>query len=448
MTRSSHRSWGRVSSPAQNIRFLDWIPDSLEFHAGEKSLLPYGLGRSYGDSCLNDGGTLLDASRLCRFLSFDAEKGTLRCEAGVTLADILEVIVPKGWFLPVTPGTRYVTVGGAIANDIHGKNHHRAGTFGMHTVRFELLRSTGERFVCSPTENPEWYGATIGGLGLTGLITWAEIRLRPIRTAGIDVETIRFDGLSEFFSLSAESDRNFEYTVAWVDCFSKGGSLGRGLFMRGNHAGPEQDVAPPLIRYPRWSGPIAIPFNAPEFLLCPPLMKAFNNLYYMKQRRKRSRKIVPFGLFFYPLDVLGQWNRLYGKRGFFQYQCVLPSGGDGGAVRAILETVAASPPGVYLSVLKDFGDARSPGMFSFPRRGPTLALDLPNRGKDSLVLMERLDAIVREARGAVYPAKDARMSAESFDTYYPRWHDFTRYVDPNFSSSFWRRVTGDRRGGL
>jgi FAD/FMN-containing dehydrogenase len=412
-----------------------------------KPLLPYGLGRSYGDCCLNDGGILLDASGLDRFISFDAERGILRCEAGVALAEILEIAVPKGWFLSVTPGTKFVTVGGAIANDVHGKNHHREGTFGNHTLAFELLRSSGERLACSPSENPEWFGATIGGLGLTGLIAWAEIRLKRIRSAFLDVETIRFGDLAEFFSLSAESDRDFEYTVAWVDCFAKGGSLGRGLFMRGNHAdgGPAPSPGPGPARSGR-AGGLNVPFDAPGFLLNDPLMKAFNGLYYRRQRETRSRKTVAYGPFFYPLDALGNWNRLYGKRGFFQYQCVLPGGSDRDAAREILEAVSSSSPGSYLAVLKIFGGAPSPGMLSFPRPGLTLALDIPNRGEAAFALMDRLDAVVRQARGAVYPAKDARMSAESFEAYYPQWRDFQRYVDPKFSSSFWRRVTGYRRG--
>jgi FAD/FMN-containing dehydrogenase len=419
------------------------MTDRLDSGGTDRSLLPYGFGRSYGDCCLNDGGILVDASPLDRFISFDTEQGILHCEAGVALADILEIAVPRGWFPPVTPGTRFVTVGGAIANDIHGKNHHRAGTFGCHTRKFELVRSSGERIACSQSENPEWFGATIGGLGLTGLIAWAEIRLKRIRSASLDVETIRFGNLEEFFSLSAESDRDFEYTVAWVDCFSRGDSLGRGLFMRANHAderlaalpGPGRSRAPL----------ISIAFDAPEFLLNDSLMKVFNSLYYRRQREKRARKLMPYQPFFYPLDAVGQWNRLYGKRGFFQYQCVLPTGGDRLAARDILKTVAGSSPGVYLAVLKIFGDVKSPGMLSFPRPGLTLALDIPNRGGPAFALMDRLDAIVRNARGAVYPAKDARMSAESFEAYFPQWHDISRYVDPGFSSSFWRRVTGDRR---
>jgi FAD/FMN-containing dehydrogenase len=444
MGRLHHQSWGRYPRAKQAVRFVDWIPDPLPININDTLLLPYGLGRSYGDCCLNDGGTLLDISRLDRFIHFNAEKGILRCEAGVTLADILELVVPKGWFLPVTPGTKFVTVGGAIANDVHGKNHHRAGTFGHHTLKFELVRSSGERILCSPSENPEWFNATIGGIGLTGLVTWAEIQLKWIRSAQLEVETIRFKNLSEFFSLSAESDRDFEYTVAWVDCFAMGGSLGRGIFMKGNHADIGQEASCGPVRAGRTRS-FTIPFDAPDFLLNASFMKLYNSIYFHKQRGTRVRKILHYEPFFYPLDVLGQWNRLYGKRGFFQYQCVVPEETYREAAQTILKTIAVSTQRVFLAVLKIFGTAQSRGMLSFPRKGLTLALDFPNQGQETLELFHRLDDIVSQAHGAVYPAKDARMSARSFEAFFPRWREFAQYVDPKFSSSFWRRVTGNHQ---
>jgi len=296
--------------------------------------------------------------------------------------------------------------------------------------------------LCSPSENPEWFGATIGGIGLTGLITWAEIQLKRIRSAQLEVETIRFKNLSEFFSLSTESDRDFEYTVAWVDCFAMGDSLGRGIFMRGNHVDMGQDASSGPMRAGRTRS-FNIPFDAPNFLLNAPLMRAYNSLYFHKQSRTRFRKILPYEPFFYPLDALGQWNRLYGKRGFFQYQCVVPERTYREAAHIILKTISDSSQRVFLAVLKIFGTAQSRGMLSFPRQGLTLALDFPNQGQETLELFTRLDDIVGQAHGAVYPAKDARMSAKSFDTYFPQWREFVRYVDPKFSSSFWRRVTGN-----
>ena len=218
-------------------------------------MLPFGMGRSYGDCCLNDGGVLLNTAGMSRVSSgLIRGQGLIRCEAGISLEDILKFTVPQGWFLPVTPGTKFITLGGATANDVHGKNHHRVGTFGRHIRRLELLRSDGRRLICSPEENPEWFAATIGGLGLTGLITWVEFSLRKIASAMIEMETIKFQNLDDFFEITVESDQRFEHTVAWVDCLSRGDALGRGIFMRGNHAsasaGPLTTHQPPRLNVP------------------------------------------------------------------------------------------------------------------------------------------------------------------------------------------------------
>ncbi len=397
-----------------------------------ESVLATGCGRSYGDSCLNEGGALLDATGLDRFMGLD-DAGVIRCEAGVMLGEILQVVVPRGWFLPVVPGTKWVTVGGAVANDIHGKNHHRAGSFGAHVTRFELYRSSGERLVCSPTENRELFAATIGGLGLTGLILWVEFRLQRIPGPGVAVERIRFANLAEFLAIAAE-DPAHEYTVAWVDCLARGRSLGRGVYFRGSHAPLPGRVPPPSA--PRFR----IPFDAPGRLLNRATVSAFNAMQYRRGLRKRSKRTVPHEPFFFPLDAIGEWNRLYGARGFLQYQCVVPETQDGGVIRAILSRVASSRETPGLGVLKRFGPAASPGLLSFPRPGLTLAVDVAFRGRRTLDLLDQLDGLVRDAGGAVYPAKDARMSRESFRSFFPAWPAFARQVDPRFSSSFWRRV--------
>ncbi len=224
---SKYRSWGRYPPADHEVRFIRWRHEALP-QTESTSMLPFGNGRSYGDSCLNDGALLLDVRGLDRLISFDVEHGVIRCEAGVLLSDILDLIVPRGWFVPVSPGTKFVTVGGAIANDVHGKNHHRAGSFGCHVRQFELLRSDGSRRRCSRSENPDWFAATIGGLGLTGVILWAELELKQVAGAAMDIETMRFPNLSEFFRLTDESDATFDYTVAWVDCASRGKRLGTG----------------------------------------------------------------------------------------------------------------------------------------------------------------------------------------------------------------------------
>lgn len=431
-----YTSWGRYprAAPAEVLPVV-WRSDPPRLDRLRAPMLPYAFGRSYGDSCLNDGGVLLDVRRLDRLIAFDPTEGLLRCEAGVTLAEILALIVPRGWFLPVLPGTRWVSVGGAVANDIHGKNHHRAGSFGVHVTRLELLRSSGERVVCAPGD--ALFHATVGGLGLTGVILWAEIRLKRIPGPGIAQERIRFGGLDGFFALAAEDDR-FEYTVAWVDCLARGRAMGRGLYLRGDHA-PYADGAPSPLRPARFR----IRMDAPAGLLNGLTVGLFNSAYYRSQLRTTRRTTVPYPPFFFPLDGIGDWSRLYGRDGLVQYQCVVPEAPGGGAIRVLLDRISRSGEPASLAVLKRFGTIRSPGLLSFARPGMTLAVDFPVRGPRTFALLDELDAVVRGAGGAVYPAKDARMSPDSFRAYFPALDRFTPHRDPNFSSSFWRRVHGD-----
>jgi FAD/FMN-containing dehydrogenase len=403
----------------------------------ESSVLPFGNGRSYGDSCLNAGDALLEMRALDRFIAFDRESGVIACEAGLLLDELLKITVPAGWFVPVTPGTRFVTIGGAIANDVHGKNHHVAGTFGRHVRRFELLRSSGARLVCSPTENPEWFAASIGGLGLTGVITWAEIGLRRVASPWLEVGTIRFGGLDEFFELCTQADRESEYTVAWIDCSRRrGAGLGRGLLQRANHLERE----PPGTRPGAPSHRLMLPLAPPVSLVNRPTVRAFNAFYYHRQRSPRKRSVQHYERFFYPLDGMLNWNRLYGPRGFYQYQCVVPLAAGREAVAELLARIAASGQGSFLAVLKLFGALASPGMLSFPMQGVTLALDFPNSGARLARLFARLDEVVAEAGGRLYPAKDARMPGSLFRSGYPRWREFTPFIDPRHSSSFWRRI--------
>jgi len=436
----NHESWGRYPRVKQEVHHLHWLHDELPVRNGT-TLLPYGQGRSYGDCCLNDGGIVLSTSKLDRLISFDVEKGILRCEAGVTIEEIIKFSIPRGWFLPVSPGTKYVSIGGAVANDVHGKNHHCDGTFGRHVLSFELLRSDGERLICSPKQNSELFSATIAGLGLTGLILWVEFQLKPVEGSYIDTESIKFSNLSEFFEISSDSDKDYEYTVAWLDCVAAGDMLGRGIFMRGSHSA---DTRADLPRKPL-GGLIGVPFDAPGFILNKWTVKAFNILYYNKQREKFIKKKQHFDPFFYPLDSVSHWNRIYGKRGFFQFQCVVSSKDDNKATREIITSVVESGRASFLAVMKEFGDIESPGMISFPREGVTLCLDFPNHGQKTLKLMADLDGLVREHSGAMYPAKDACMLPESFCMYYPRWKEFKEYIDPAFSSSLWRRVMEEKK---
>jgi len=432
-------SWGRYpkSNPAQILR-MSWASEVPDFNQLPHPVLVYGKGRSYGDCCLNDQGVLLDSTGLDRFIQFDKNTGILRCEAGVTLQSVLRLILPAGWFLPVSPGTQFVTVGGAIANDVHGKNHHRAGSFGCHVHSFELLRSDQGKVVCSREQNTDLFEATIGGLGLTGLILWAEFQLKRVGGPWIDCEQIRFEKLEDFFALSAASDESHEYTVAWLDCIALNDKRRRGIFMRGNHSsGGKDDLA---VAHEGGSIP---GFDAPEILINRLTMSAFNWMYFHRQVRHTAKGTVHFEKFFYPLDRIAEWNRLYGQRGFLQYQFVVPYE-NREAVQEILELLAKSREVCTLSVLKVFGAVRSPGLLSFPRPGVTLAMDFPFRGQSTLDLCERFDEVVRNSGGAVYPAKDARMSSRSFQMYFPRWMEFSNFLDPRFGSDFWRRVTAAR----
>jgi len=437
MTSKRYQSWGRYPKVEQGAHSMYWRDDPLPVEAqGDKTFLPFGNGRSYGDVCLNDGGVLLDCRQLDRFIDFDPGTGVLRCEAGVLLSEVLQLTVTKGWFLSVTPGTQLATVGGAIANDVHGKNHHKAGTFGQHVRCFELLRSDDDRIFCSPDDNNEYYRATIGGLGLTGLITWAEIQLHPIENAFIEQETIRYNNLDEFFALARDSDQGYEHTVAWVDCLAKGAQLGRGLFIRGNYAGVLEEMPPtPPIR--RLTFPVDPPFTLINGLT----LKLFNTLYYHKKLPDHGKCLVHYEPFFYPLDAIHAWNRIYGSRGFFQYQCAIPTDQMEEGIRAILERIGEARVGSFLAVLKLFGDKPSPGLLSFPLPGATLALDFPNNGEKTLHLLDQLDDVTRSAGGRVNPSKDARMRSIDFQNGYPNWTKMADYIDPRISSSFWRRVT-------
>ncbi|MDQ1120307.1 MULTISPECIES: FAD-binding oxidoreductase [Pseudoxanthomonas] len=431
MSNPRYRSWGRYPFVVQEAIVLK--NRSAPLPTLPTSALAFGNGRSYGDVCLNPGGTLLDARGLDRFISFSPETGILHCESGVTLSEIIDLALPQGWFLPVTPGTRYVTVGGAIANDVHGKNHHRAGSFGHHVRSLELLRSDGERRVLAAETDDGMFTATIGGLGLTGVVTRAELQLRRVPGPWLETETIRFSDLDEFFELSTQSASTHEYTVAWIDCLATGKHTGRGHFIRGDHAAGVAGAATPRSgpRYP-------MPFEPPLSLVNSVTLRPFNTLYYWRTPR---RGFNHYQSYFYPLDGISNWNRIYGPRGFLQHQCVLPPATARDAVQTLLGEIARSKRGSFLAVLKEFGSKPSLGMLSFPRPGTTLALDFPHSDSGVFSLLDRLDRIVADAGGAIYPAKDARMSAALFRQSNPRLQEFTAYRDPGISSGLWRRLT-------
>lgn len=427
-------SWGRLGKWEHQVHALtDRGAAAQVVRQSGQPGIAHGMGRSYGDVCLNPGGTLWKTTGLDRFISLDPQTGRLVCEAGVLLRDIQRLAIPRGWILPVTPGTQLVTVGGAIANDIHGKNHHVHGSFGNHITRLSLLRTDGEHIECGPTLEPRWFSATVGGLGLTGIILAAELQLQRVAGPWVDSETIPYPSLQEFFRLADTSETDWQHTVSWVDCMS--GTVGRGIFMRGNHAAaPGRPVPHGRSR--------TVPLVPPVSLMNKVTLRPMNMAYYHLQKVRAGRALAHYESFFYPLDGLQEWNRMYGPKGFYQYQSVVPRALGHDAVRAMLQEITRSGEGSFLAVLKTFGERASVGMLSFPQPGVTLALDFPNRGDATSRLFERLDAVVTQAGGRIYPAKDARMPRAMFETGYPGIPEFLAYRDPGISSALSRRLMG------
>jgi FAD/FMN-containing dehydrogenase len=423
------QSWGRINAPKHHLHSLN--RDVLDLGMA-RPLLPFGNGRSYGDVCLNPDGHLIQMQQLDRFINFNPDVGTLTCEAGILLQTIHRHLMPQGWMLPVTPGTQLITVGGAIANDVHGKNHHQWGTFGNHVQSFKLLRTDNQILTCSPTENTALFHATIGGLGLTGIILEATLQLRSTASPWYFTESLPYYSLDAFFNLADTSIAHWEHTVSWLDCCS--GEQVKGIFMRANAIPCEQKPPKPKIR--------AISFTPPISLINSYSLKAFNQLYFYLHKNKKNPQIQHYEPFFYPLDSIHEWNRIYGPKGFYQYQVVIPKNESYAAISELLKVISKHQQGSFLAVLKTFGDKKSPGMLSFPMEGATLALDFPNLGDKTLKLFNLLDTIVKEARGRIYPAKDARMSQALFEAGYPNYLEFLKYRDRGIRSSLSQRLLG------
>ena len=376
-----------------------------------------GNGRCYGDSALQTN--IFSTYKLNKFLTFDDKSGIITCESGVLLNEILEVIVPKGFFLPVTPGTKFITLGGAIASNIHGKNHHKEGAISLYIQSFELLIESGEIKICSENQNAELFSKTIGGMGLTGIILSVTLLLKPIETSYIAQKSIKAKNINEVIDLF-EANKNYTYSVAWIDCLAKGNSLGRSILMLGEHAKKTELRAEHAKQkfLVHSNKQINIPFLFPSFVLNTFSIQIFNFLFYNKQISKEKNNVVHYNPYFYPLDALNNWNRIYGKKGFTQYQFVIPfENGKEGLVK-ILTKIAASGCGSFLAVLKTFGEADAiSSPLSFPMSGFTLALDF-KINKKVLNLLNDLDKIVMEYNGRLYLSKDVRMSKDTFAATY------------------------------
>ena len=407
-------NWGNFPIVEKEMKSEDSLQKIKDFVRNNNEIIARGNGRCYGDASLSEN--IFSTKRLNKLISFDRLNGIFECESGVLLSEVLEVIVPQGYFLFVTPGTKFISVGGAIASDVHGKNHHAEGCFSEYVLEFTLLNEKSETIICSRTENSDKFWATIGGMGLTGIILSAKFKLKNIETAYIRQESIKAENLDEIFKLFEESE-SWTYNVAWIDCLQKGKNLGRSILMRGEHAFQHQ--IPSIIK----ENPLrlkskfkpTIPFYFPDFVLNSLTVKLFNLLYFGKQRQKQVNDFVDYETFFYPLDIINDWNKIYGKNGFIQYQMVIPKEKGKEGMKKILETIAASGNGSFLAVLKLFGKNNPEAYNSFPFEGYTLALDF-KVNKKLKNLVQKLDQIVEEYGGRIYLTKDS-MSKSSLTNY-------------------------------
>lgn len=425
--------WNNIPKSKNSI--LLKIDNKLNIDFDRKTTyLPRGEGRSYGDVCLNNNGTLINTNKLKKILYFDELNGLIECEAGITLKELLEYLIPKGWFLPVVPGTSHVTLGGAIANDIHGKNHHKVGSLGNFVKSLNLLTSDKRVSLCSPDQNQDKFSATIGGLGLTGLIVSARIQLIKIESDLIDSKSVKFNSLDEFFELNELLENTNEYTVSFIDINLKTKSL-RGIFHVGSHSKNTKNYQIKNKRSISFTFPFIQRFSIVNNLT----INLLNNFYFWINKNDNVKK-QHYRSFFFPLDFIKNWNKAYGKKGFYQYQFVVPLKNSKSTLEQVIDLISFYNQRPVLSVLKTFGTVESRGLMSFPICGLTLAMDFQNKGDTTLKMFNDLDKIVLENNGKIYIAKDSRMEKDSFKKFYPNFDEFSKFIDPNFNSTFLKRV--------
>jgi len=426
--------WNNIPK-SKNTKILNFEGNlNINFNNDSK-FLGRGRGRSYGDVCLNNNGTLITTNELNKILYFDGINGFIECESGVTVKELLEYLIPKGWFLPVVPGTSFVTIGGAIANDIHGKNHHKLGSFGNFVESINLLTSKKGLITCSPTINKENYRATIGGIGLTGLIISVKIKLIKIENDLIDSKSIKFYSINEFFKLNSELENNNEYTVSFIDINLKTKNL-RGIFHVGNHS--HEIKKHKVKKHQKLS--VVLPLVQSFSIVNNFTISLINNLYFWINKSNVPKK-QHYRSFFFPLDLIKNWNKAYGKKGFYQYQFVVPIHNSKNVMKEVIDLISLFKQKPVLSVLKTFGKIESEGLLSFPQEGLTLAMDFQNKGDKTLDMLNNLDEIIIKNSGRVYIAKDCRMDKKSFENFYSNFDKFSKFIDPRFSSTFLERIS-------
>jgi FAD/FMN-containing dehydrogenase len=428
-------NWNNYPLVTANLQSPYFLEDIVKSAHSARHIIARGNGRCYGDASL--GGDVLSMLKFNNVTSFDKDLGIITCQSGVLLSDILTIIIPNGWFLPVTPGTQFITVGGAVASDVHGKNHHKEGSFANYVLGFSLLKPDGTIVQCSGTENIDLYWYTMGGMGLTGVILDVTFKLKKIESVFIREKRIRASNLEEILTLFDEYS-SYTYSVAWIDCLKTGSSFGRSILMLGEHASKEEVSDLSIKRKFKFS----VPFNFPSYTLNSTTIGLFNAFFYHKNIKKTSDTLVDYRSFFYPLDSIESWNRIYGKRGFIQYQFVVPKLVGRKGIEDILNRISKKGIGSFLAVLKSFGPGTVP--MSFPINGYTLALDMP-LVKGLFTFLDELDKIVSDFGGRIYLSKDARMDSEIFYKTYPNSYDFSQFVatlDPKskFLSSLSRRL--------
>jgi decaprenylphospho-beta-D-ribofuranose 2-oxidase len=431
--------WGRNSHAGASVCRPERVSQAQARMAEaepERGLIARGGGRAYGDAALNRGGRVMLTTRLDRFLDFDQTTGLLQAEAGVTFADLLHVLLPRGWLAPASPGTAFTTLGGAVANDVHGKNHDRVGSFGDHLAWIELMLPSGEIVRVSQQHRPELFHATIGGIGLTGVIVAIGFRMMRVPSPAVRASERRCRNLDGFLAALSEARRRSTYSVGWIDGLARGAGLGRGILEEAEPVESVAAAARPMRRH-------RVPLDAPAALLNPASIGLFNALYFRRIPDGGRERLRSYEHFLYPLDTIGDWNRIYGRRGFYQFQCVLPDAAAAGGLARLLETIAGSGRASFLAVLKTLGGDGS-GMLSFPMRGFTLALDFP-RARGVEELLGRLEGLTLDHGGRVYLAKDSLLSAAGFRAMYPRLSEFRAVldaVDPErrFNSDMARRL--------